>query len=81
MVYTYNTLTINIYKVNTGRSWIFSWAMRHISPTTNIGLNISVLSIYMYLNLKVIDVFSFHLLIFHWFVAPSSRRYFQGHSP
>jgi hypothetical protein len=30
MVYTYNTLTINIYKVNTGRSWTFSWAISHI---------------------------------------------------
>jgi hypothetical protein len=25
---------------------------------------------------KVVDVFSFH-----WFIAPPSRRYFQGHSP
>jgi hypothetical protein len=30
---------------------------------------------------KVVDVFSFHLQIFHWFIAPPSRRYFQGHSP
>jgi hypothetical protein len=30
---------------------------------------------------KVVDVFSFHLHIFHWFIAPPSRRYFQGHSP
>jgi hypothetical protein len=29
---------------------------------------------------KVVDVFCFHLQIFHWFVAPPSRRYFQGHS-
>jgi hypothetical protein len=29
----------------------------------------------------VVDVFSFHLQIFHWFIAPPSRRYFQGHSP
>jgi hypothetical protein len=35
----------------------------------------------IYLNLKVVDVFSFHLQIFHWFIAPPSRRYFQGHSP
>jgi hypothetical protein len=34
-----------------------------------------------YLNLKVVDVFSFHLQIFHWFIALRSRRYFQGHSP
>jgi hypothetical protein len=32
------------------------------------------------LNLKVVDVFSFHLQIFHWFIAPPSRRYFEGHS-
>jgi hypothetical protein len=30
---------------------------------------------------KVVDVFSFHLQIFQWFVAPPSRRYFQGHRP
>jgi hypothetical protein len=30
---------------------------------------------------KVVDVFGFHLQIFHWFIAPSSRRYFQGHGP
>jgi hypothetical protein len=30
---------------------------------------------------KVVDVFSFHLQIFHCFIAPPSRRYFQGHSP
>jgi hypothetical protein len=30
---------------------------------------------------KVVDVFSFHLQIFHWFIAPPSRRYIQGHSP
>jgi hypothetical protein len=35
----------------------------------------------VYLNLKVVDVFSFHLQIFHGFIAPPSRRYFQGHSP
>jgi hypothetical protein len=35
----------------------------------------------IYLNLKVVDVFSFHLQIFHWFIAPPLRRYFQGHSP
>jgi hypothetical protein len=29
----------------------------------------------------VVDVFSFHLQIFHWFIAPPSRRYFQGHGP
>jgi hypothetical protein len=23
----------------------------------------------------------FHLQIFHWFIAPPPRRYFQGHSP
>jgi hypothetical protein len=27
------------------------------------------------------DVFSFHLQIFHWFIASPSPRYFQGHSP
>jgi hypothetical protein len=31
--------------------------------------------------LKAVDVFSFHLQIFHWFMAPPLRRYFQGHSP
>jgi hypothetical protein len=30
---------------------------------------------------KVVDVFSFHLQIFQWFIALPSRRYFQGHSP
>jgi hypothetical protein len=35
----------------------------------------------IYLNLKAVDVFIFHLQIFHWFIAPPSRRYFQGHSP
>jgi hypothetical protein len=34
-----------------------------------------------YLNLKVVDVFSFHSQIFHWFIASPSCRYFQGHSP
>jgi hypothetical protein len=34
----------------------------------------------LYLNLKLVDVFSFHLQIFHWFIA-RLRRYFQGHSP
>jgi hypothetical protein len=29
----------------------------------------------------LVDVFSFHLQIFHWFIAPPQRRYFQGHSP
>jgi hypothetical protein len=42
---------------------------------------ISVSSICMYLTLKVVDVFSFHLQMFHEFIAPPSRRYFQGHSP
>jgi hypothetical protein len=36
----------------------------------------------VYLNLKVVGVISFHLhQIFHWFIAPPSRRYFQGRSP
>jgi hypothetical protein len=30
---------------------------------------------------KIVDVFSFHLQIFHGFIAPPSRRYFQGHDP
>jgi hypothetical protein len=30
---------------------------------------------------SVVDVFSFHLQIFHWCIAPPSRGYFQGHSP
>jgi hypothetical protein len=42
---------------------------------------VSLPSICMYLNLKVVDVFSFHLQIFHWSIAVPSRRYFQGHSP
>jgi hypothetical protein len=29
-----------------------------------------------YLRNKVVD--SFHLQIFYWFIAPHSRRYFQG---
>jgi hypothetical protein len=31
--------------------------------------------------LKEVDVLSFHLQIFHWFIAPPSRRHLQGHSP
>jgi hypothetical protein len=30
---------------------------------------------------KVVNVFNFHLQIFHCFIDPSSHRYFQGHSP
>jgi hypothetical protein len=30
---------------------------------------------------KVVDVLSFHLQIFHWYIAPPSHRYFQSHSP
>jgi hypothetical protein len=41
---------------------------------------ISSLSL-VYLNWKVVDVFSFHLQIFHWFIAPPARKYFQGHNP
>jgi hypothetical protein len=29
----------------------------------------------------VVDVFSFHLQIIHWFSASVSRKYFQGHNP
>jgi hypothetical protein len=50
------------------RSRIFSWAVSHICAC-------------MYLNLKVVDVFSFYLQIFHWFIVSPSCRYFQGHSP
>jgi hypothetical protein len=42
---------------------------------------VSFSSLCTYLNLNAVDVFSFHLQIFHWFIAPPSRRYFQGHSP
>jgi hypothetical protein len=36
----------------------------------------------VYLHLKyLVDFFSFHLPIFHWFIATPSRWYFQGHSP
>jgi hypothetical protein len=41
---------------------------------------VSLSPISMYLNLKVVDVFSFHLQIFHCFIGSPSRRYFQGHS-
>jgi hypothetical protein len=44
-------------------------------------LYVSVVSLSRLFTCKVVDVFSFHLQIFHWFVAPPSRRYFQGHSP
>jgi hypothetical protein len=30
---------------------------------------------------SVVDVFSFHLQIFRWCIAPLSRGYFQGHGP
>jgi hypothetical protein len=30
---------------------------------------------------NAVNVFSFHLQIFHWFIDPPSRRYFQGHNP
>jgi hypothetical protein len=33
-------------------------------------VSFSLSSICIYLNLKVVDVFSFHLQIFHWFIAP-----------
>jgi hypothetical protein len=42
---------------------------------------VSLSSIRVYLNLKVVNVVSFHLQIFHWFIAPPLRRYFQGHIP
>jgi hypothetical protein len=44
-------------------------------------VSLSRLFVCTYLNLKVVDVFSFDLQIFHWFIAPSSSGYFQGHSP
>jgi hypothetical protein len=45
------------------------------------SLSLSLSSVCTYLNLKVIDVFRFHLQIFHWFIARSLHRYSQGHSP
>jgi hypothetical protein len=30
---------------------------------------------------ELVYVFSFHLQIFHWFIASPSHTYFQGHSP
>jgi hypothetical protein len=45
-----------------------------------VSLSLVHLNVHI-LNLKVVDVFSFYLQIFHWFIAPPSRRYFQGRSP
>jgi hypothetical protein len=56
--------------------WIFSWAMNHIRERRNI-----VIRAFRAFACKVGDVFSFHLQVFHWFIAPHSRTYFQGHSP
>jgi hypothetical protein len=44
-------------------------------------ISLSYLFECIYLNLKVVDVFSIHLQIFHLFIAPPSPTYFQGHSP
>jgi hypothetical protein len=30
---------------------------------------------------ELVYVFSFHLQIFHWFIAPPLHTYFQGHIP
>jgi hypothetical protein len=35
----------------------------------------------LYLNLKVVDVFSFHLQIFHWFIARLRRYIFPRSQP
>jgi hypothetical protein len=67
------------------KCWIFSWAMSNIREyrsevgATNRPENIVIryvnfvslfrLFVCTYLNLKVVDVFSFHLQIFHWFIA------------
>jgi hypothetical protein len=72
--------------------WIFSWAMSHICAndeyrsqalqtdrkTSSFMTLVSSLS--RPFASKVVDVFSFPLQICHWFIAPPSRRYFQGHS-
>jgi hypothetical protein len=46
---------------------------------TNRPENIDDTSLSRLFACKVVDVFSFHLQIFHWFIATSSRRHFQGH--
>jgi hypothetical protein len=50
---------------------------------TNRPENIVILYVNVFrpFAFKVVDVFSFHLQIFHWFIGLLSRRYFQGHSP
>jgi hypothetical protein len=77
------------------RSWIFSWAMSHICANdeyrsqvgaTNRPENVvircnNVVSLSRVFARKVVDVFSFNLQIFHWFIALPSCKYFQGHSP
>jgi hypothetical protein len=77
------------------RCWIFSWAMTHIwanaeyrsqvgatNRLENIDFRyVSVVSLSRLFACKVVDVFSFHLQSFHWFIAPPSRNYFQGDRP
>jgi hypothetical protein len=77
------------------RCWIFSWAMSHVCANdeyrSEVGATnqpehivipyVSVVSLSRLFASKIVNVFSFHLQIFHWFIAPPSRRYFQGHSP
>jgi hypothetical protein len=48
-----------------------SWAMNHICANDEYRSEVDATK----------DVFSFHLQIFHWFIASPSPRYFQGHSP
>jgi hypothetical protein len=50
--------------------------IRYFSVVSLIYLHMN-----MYLDLKIVDVFRFHLQMFHWFIAPPLRRYLQGHSP
>jgi hypothetical protein len=50
-------------------------------PENIVMRYVIVVSLSRLVACKVVDVFSFHLEIFHWFSAPLSRRYFQGYSP